>query len=153
MLIQSFIAFMATLGFGILFNIRGRKLFFAGLGGGISWFVYIFAKSLDFSGITAMLISSIVLSTYSEIFARILKTPVTTLVICALIPLVPGCGMYYTMVECVTGNVIKALELGLNTVAEAGSLSLGVILVSTITRQMMSAKRKLEIKNLGQNKV
>lgn len=153
MLKQSLISLVATLGFGILFNIKGKKLFFAALGGGIAWFFYLLPLKYNYSEITAMLFSSIIFSTYCEICARILKTPVTTLVICALIPLVPGSGMYYTMVEAVTGDVIKSLELGLNTLAKAGALALGVILVSTITRILMSAKRKREANTLGQNKI
>ncbi|MNO98746.1 hypothetical protein D3C76_905000 [compost metagenome] len=65
-----------------------------------------------------------------------MKTPVTTFVICALIPLVPGGGMYYTMYEVVQGNIDKALSLGLETLASAGALALGIIFVSTLTRLM-----------------
>lgn len=72
------------------------------------------------------------------------KTPVTTLVICALIPLVPGSGMYYTMYETISGNISRAVELGLNTLASAGTLALGVIFVSTITKQVTNLKKVKE---------
>ena len=39
MIYQSFFAFLASLGFGVLFNIRGKNLFFAALGGCISIFI------------------------------------------------------------------------------------------------------------------
>lgn len=151
MILETIVSFISTLGFGIIFNIKGKKLFFAALGGGLSWFIYALCLNIGLTEISALFLSSVVFSSYSEIFARILKTPVTTLVVCALIPLVPGGGMYYTMFEAVTGNINKALELGLNTMASAGILALGVIFVSTLTRLIMSHKRKLEIKNLGQN--
>lgn len=151
MILETIVSFIATFGFGIIFNIKGKKLFFASLGGALSWFIYALCLNLNLTEISSLFLSSVVFSTYSEIFARILKTPVTTLVVCALIPLVPGGGMYYTMFEAVTGNINKALELGLNTLASAGVLALGVIFVSTLTRLIMSHKRKLEIKNLGQN--
>ncbi|ATD55326.1 threonine/serine exporter family protein [Clostridium chauvoei] len=151
MISETLITFIATLGFGILFNIRGKKLFFAALGGAISWFVYLLGLSFDLTTLSALFISSLVFSLYSEIFARILKTPVTTLVICALIPLVPGGGMYYTMYEAVTGNIMKSIETGITTIASAGTLALGVIFVSTITRLFVSAKRKREIKEYYKN--
>lgn len=138
----TFFSFIATLGFGIIFNIKGKKLFFAALGGGISWFFYSLALSLNLSNISSLFISSLVFSTYCEILARILKTPVTTLVICALIPLVPGGGMYYTMLEVITGDINKALEIGINTIASAGTLALGIIFVSTITRFVVSYKKR-----------
>ncbi|MGL5379573.1 threonine/serine exporter family protein [Clostridium sp.] len=151
MIIQTFIAFIATLGFGILFNIKGKNLFFAAFGGALSWFIYLLCLELKFTTISSLFISSLIFSAYSEIFARVLKTPVTTLVICALIPLVPGGGMYYTMYEAITGNINQSLETGLTTLASAGTLALGVIFVSTSTRLIMSAKRRRERKNFAQN--
>lgn len=147
-LTQSTFAFFATLGFGILFNIKGKKLFYAGLGGGLSWFVSLICQDFGFNINASFFISSIIFSLYSEVMARILKTPVTTLIICALIPLVPGGGMYYTMYEAINGNILESIKLGLNTLSSAGSLALGILFVSTITRLFMSAKKKREFKEL-----
>lgn len=141
---QTVVAFIASLGFGIIFNIRGKNLFFAAIGGGLSWLSYLLLKEFNVRDILSLFISSVIFSIYSEICARFLKTPVTTLVICALIPLVPGAGMYYTMYETITGNVSSALELGLNTIASAGTLALGVIFVSTITKQVANLKKVKE---------
>lgn len=147
----TFFSFIATLGFGIIFNIKGKKLFFAALGGAISWFFYSLALEFKLSSISSLFISSLLFSTYCEILARILKTPVTTLVICALIPLVPGGGMYYTMLEVINGDINKALELGINALASAGTLALGVIFVSTITKLIVSHKRSNQYKKYNPN--
>ena len=40
-LIQIFTGFLGSLGFSILFNIRGRKLWVASLGGLISWTIFL----------------------------------------------------------------------------------------------------------------
>ena len=141
LIFQTFSEFLATLGFGIIFNIKGKKLFFASLGGAIGWFFYSLSLKFNFSELSSLFISAIFFSSYCEIFARILKTPVTTLVICSLIPLVPGGGMYYTMLEAVNGNVSSSLDLGLNTLASAGTLALGIIFVSTITKLVTTHKR------------
>lgn len=144
MIEQIIVAFLGSFGFGIIFNIKGKKLFFAAIGGGLSWFFYLFLTKYEISNILSLFIASIIFSTYSEICARYLKTPVTTLVICALIPLVPGAGMYYTMYETILGNVSGAVKLGIDTVASAGTLALGVIFVSTITKQVTNLKRVKE---------
>lgn len=133
MFMETLAAIIGSLGFGIIFNIKGKNLIFASLGGGVSWLSYLIFLKLGISDIMTMFFSSIVFSIYSEIFARILKTPVTTLVICCLIPLVPGAGMYNTMYAVVTGNTSEALNTALTTIASAGNLALGIILVSTIT--------------------
>jgi len=144
MLEQIIVAFWASFGFGIIFNIKGKKLFFAAIGGGLSWFFYLFLTTYGISNILSLFIASIIFSTYSEICARYLKTPVTTIVICALIPLVPGAGMYNTMYETILGNVSGAVKLGIDTVASAGTLALGVIFVSTITKQVTNLKKVKE---------
>ena len=43
---------------------------------------------------------------------------------------------------------MESIELGLHTMASAGSLALGIIFVSTLTRLFMSAKSKREVKEL-----
>ena len=111
-ILVTLVSFFATFGFCIAFNIRGKKIFFAALGGAISWFFYSLPLQMGLSEISSLLLSSIIFSIYSEVLARIFKTPVTTFVVCALIPLVPGSGMYYTMREAISGNISKSLELG-----------------------------------------
>lgn len=148
MIIQSIFAFFSSLGFGILFNIKGKKLFYAGIGDGLSWLVSIYCENLGLNTTSSFFITSIIFSIYSEIMARVLKTPVTTLIICALIPLVPGGGMYYTMYEAINGNIMESIELGINTIASAGALALGIIFISTLTRIFMRAKRKKEFREI-----
>lgn len=147
---MSFVSFIITFGFGILFNIKGKKLLFAALGGGLSWYCYSLPLSLGLSEVSSLFISALVFSTYSEVLARIFKTPVTSFVICALFPLVPGSGMYYTMLATINGDLQNAVHLGINTLANAGTLALGVIFISTITSLIFRAKRKYSTKGFNQ---
>lgn len=148
MILEVIAAFISTFAFGIVFNIKGKNLFYAALCGALGWFVYKFSLMIGVANTTSLFLASLALSTYSEVYARILKTPVTTFVIAALIPLVPGGGMYYTMVEAITGDVMKSLEIGINTMASAGSLALGIVLVSTVTKIIIKNKKvKIEVNN------
>lgn len=147
---MSFVSFIITFGFGILFNIKGKKLLFAALGGGLSWYCYSLPLSLGLSEISSLFISALVFSTYSEVLARIFKTPVTSFVICALFPLVPGSGMYYTMLATINGDLQNAVHLGINTLANAGTLALGVIFISTITSLIFRVKRNHSSKRFNQ---
>ncbi|MEG0528580.1 MAG: threonine/serine exporter family protein, partial [Longicatena sp.] len=74
-------SFLATLGFGILFNIKGKKLILAGIGGAIGGIVYHVCLDMQMSEMMSMFWGSIALSLYSEIFARVCKTPVTTFLV------------------------------------------------------------------------
>lgn len=134
-------AFVASFGFGILFNIKGKKLCLAGIGGSIGALVYHVTLQYGFSELFAMFFGSVAFSLYSEIWARICKTPVTTFIICALIPLVPGGGMYRMMLKAIEGSVMEALTIGLNTLTIAGVLALGILIVSTIMKAIMNPFR------------
>lgn len=134
-------AFIASFGFGILFNIKGKKLFLAGIGGSIGGLIYHITLQYGLSELFAMFFGSVAFSLYSEICARICKTPVTTFIICALIPLVPGGGMYRMMLKAIEGSVMDALTIGLNTLTIAGVLALGILIVSTIMKAIMNPRR------------
>lgn len=141
MIIKSFYALLATLGFGVLFNIKGKNLIFASIGGAITWFLYLLSKSYTSSDIISLFYASVAAGLYSELMARFLKSPVTSFSICSVIPLVPGGGMYYTMLESVRGNVNNFLSTGLNTLSSAGAIAAGILLASSITKLLLAFKK------------
>ncbi|CEI73415.1 MULTISPECIES: threonine/serine exporter family protein [Romboutsia] len=140
MIIESIASFFIGIGFGIIFNIKGKRLIVAGIGGGIAWFSYKFSLHCIGSDVISYFISAICFSIYCEICARIYKTPATTLSVCCLIPLVPGYGVYNTMYQFIVGDYMKAIEYGVNTLAISGALALGIIFVSTIFRNIKLGK-------------
>lgn len=136
MILEVIAAFLTSVGFGVLFNVKGKYLAVAGVGGGLGWFVYKIFLGFDFKVSTAFFIASICFSIYCEVCARIYKTPATILSVCCLIPLVPGYGVYNTMYQFLRGNYMEAIDCGINTLSSAGGLALGVILVSTLFRNI-----------------
>ena len=117
-------SFLASLGFGFLFNIKGRNLWFAGVVGAIGGVCYKVGLYLDCSEILSNFYGALGLALASEILARQCKTPVTTFLVCALIPLVPGGGMYRTMLAAIRGDAQNTLNMGLQTLSIAGVLAL-----------------------------
>ena len=71
-------SFLASLGFGFLFNIKGRNLWFAGVVGAIGGVCYKVGLYLDCSEILSNFYGALGLALASEILARQCKTPVTT---------------------------------------------------------------------------
>ncbi|MBO3443549.1 threonine/serine exporter family protein [Clostridium sp. CCUG 7971] len=136
MIIEVIAASLAAFSFGVLFNIKGKRLVVACIGGGLGWLVYKLCLGYQMGEASSCFISAICFSIYCEICARIYKTPATTLTVCCLIPLVPGYGVYNTMYEFIIGNYAKGMDYGINTLAVAGALALGVIFVSTIFRNI-----------------
>lgn len=133
-------ALIATLCFSVIFNINRRYLPLTALGGGITWLVYLIIQSGS-DHIMAYFVASICAAIYAEIMARVMKTPVTTFVICAVIPLVPGGGMYNTMLQIVQGHYSRSLATGIDTLSIAGAIAVGIIFVSSCTKILVNLIR------------
>lgn len=142
MVIKSIYALLASLGFGVLFNIKGKNLIFASIGGFLTWYIYLLVLKIGGSNTLGLFTASFAAGLYSEILARMLKSPVTIFSICSIIPLVPGGGMYYTMLESIQGNINKFLSTGLDTLSSAGAIAVGILLASSLTKVVLIVKRK-----------
>lgn len=133
-IVQILASIITTIGFGIMFNIRNRNLFHTGIAGGISWAVYILGKNYGLTDGPNYFLATLSLSLYSEIVARKLNTPVTTILIAALIPLAPGGGIYYMMYNLINKNYSLAIEKGISTFIIAGAMAVGVFTATNIMR-------------------
>lgn len=123
---------IASLGFGIIFNVPRNKLLGAGFCGGVGGLCYDLGIWCNFSQAFSLFIASVALALTAEILARTQKCPSTIFSICALIPLVPGGGMYYTMLAIINNDINGAILTGINTIVQACAIVIGVILISSI---------------------
>ena len=96
--VQTSMGIIGSLGFALLFGIRGTKLLGCiALGSGIGWIVYLVSVAGGHGKAFGMLASSLVIAACSEILARVIKTPVILLLVPMLMPEIPGCDLYYPM--------------------------------------------------------
>ena len=72
-IIQILMGYLGSLGFNILFNIRGRKLFIASLGGLISWTVFLLLEPVLPGEPIRFFLAAAAVTVYGEVFARIEK--------------------------------------------------------------------------------
>ena len=70
-IIQLLVSFTGSLGFAVLFNIHGKKLWFAALGGCLSWAVYLVTGIWTASPYICGFWSTVVITLYAECMARI----------------------------------------------------------------------------------
>lgn len=139
-LIQIISGCIGTVGFGVLFNIRGKKLIFGGLGGLAAWSLYvIFGLFIHNEAVIYLLVSTIT-SLYAEILAIKLKTPTTSFLIISLIPLIPGGSLYYTLAYALNGNMDSFITKAVSTLQLAAALSLGIIIVLSIFKHIRLSK-------------
>lgn len=136
-------AALATIGFGVLFNVRNKNLVAAGLTGGLGGMVYQGCLSMGWSDPVSNFMAAIAISVIAEYFARKLCTTVTTFTACALIPLVPGGTAYEMMVEFSEGNAITGVMKLLDVITVSGMLAMGILMVSTLTRFFFYSRKKI----------
>lgn len=121
-----------SLCFGILFNMKGKRLFYSAVGGFIGTWLFLVLGSFIASEPLNYFIVSASVSIYSEIMARILKTPATPVITTALIPLIPGGSLYYTMAYAFSNSWIEFWEKAVYTFKLACALALGIICITAI---------------------
>lgn len=126
-------AFLAILGFSIRVNLKGIKILFTSLAGGLSWAMYLIVLYYSSSVLFSVFISIILVCIYSELLAPRLRTPVSVFVTCAIIPLVPGRGLFQSMQFYIAGNNVQASKSILETMLIAGTISISIALVSSVT--------------------
>lgn len=143
--IQIITGTIGAMGFAILFNIRGRRLAAATIGGFLSWSLFLLLNYFIPSEPVCYFIVALLISLYSEIMARLLKSPTTTFIITSLVPLVPGGSLYYTMAFAFESDPTKFFERGMETLLLASALALGIIAATTITKIL----NKYHSKNKG----
>ena len=132
LLLQCVYAFFACAAFSIFFNLPVRWMPLTCLGGALGWLVYLV---LGFnSDVTGYFCATVVIAIYSEVMARMCRVPVTLFLTTGILPLVPGAGMYYTMKYCASGEAELFMETGIHTLALAGAIALGIVLVTSLVR-------------------
>ena len=133
-------AFCACVGFGLAFNIHGKGILICGAGAALGWLVYLVALHTLGNDLLAAFVAAMVISLFSEIMARIRRCPVTGYLQVALLPLVPGAGIYDSMRYCVAGEMDLFLAKLVHTIGMAAALSVGAMLVSTLVRTAVTAR-------------
>ena len=132
-------AFFGTLGFTVVFRSKRKHIFVIAAGGALSWTVYLLSAIFFNSEPLCYFIASASVGVYSEIFARVLRTPTTNVFAVAVLPLIPGGGLYYTMRYAVNNEWDMFLTKGSTTIKIALAIALGIISVSTVVKLAKSS--------------
>ena len=129
--LQLAMAFTGSAGFAILFQTKRRRILPAAFGGLLSWGIYLIFLHLTGMYFAACVIAAAGAAVYSEVMARLEKTPTTVFFISSVIPLIPGSALYYTVSSIVAGNRAQAESYGVRTVLYMVGIAVGVSLVNT----------------------
>jgi len=131
-IIQVLTASLGAAGFGLLFNVHGKKLLWIAGGGGLGWLVYLAAEAMGSGLFWGLFLATVTVVTLSEVLSRVLKSPVILFLVPMLIPLVPGGGLYYMMDALIRGDS-AGLPARLESVAvQVGAIAGGLIVMTSV---------------------
>ena len=127
-------AVIGTLGFSLMFKISRKQLPWAILGGAVTFVFYLLF--LNFGCFIANMMAGVAMMVYCEIVARVRKAPVTVFLSAALVVLVPGGALYYTISNILTKNTDVAISYGTTTVTTClgiiAGISIATVLINTV---------------------
>ena len=126
--------FVGCIGFAMQFNVHGPGIVICAIGGAIAWLIYCLAYEYTADVVTANLFAAIFASVYAEVMARIRKYPAISYLVVSLFPLLPGAAVYFATNSIVTGDMDSFATKATQTIAAAGALAIGILLVSTTVR-------------------
>lgn len=136
-------AVLATVAFTVLFQGPKKVWLQGGIIGGLGWIIAVFLKSEMFmQSFTADFLATIVISLGSELAARYFKQPSTVFSVPAIIPIVPGLGLYQGMYAILEDKIGEGLVILLHAGLDSCAIALGIMLISGMFRAMKRGKRR-----------
>ncbi|MBR4057064.1 MAG: threonine/serine exporter family protein [Oscillospiraceae bacterium] len=137
-IIQTLMGAIGSVGFAVLFNVRGKRLVLFFLGGALDWAVYLLCYHNGCTGFVSMFFATMTAALTSEVLARIIHTPVLLLLVPMLVPLIPGGDLYRSMDALIRSEKEYFLAYGSSAITAAGAICLGIICITALTHIIFS---------------
>jgi len=133
LLLQLPCAIFVTCGFCIIFNVPVKKFPLCIAIGAASWMSYRCFDYLGLSSVFAVFLSACIVWLLSNICARIFKETSTMFIIPGILCLVPGSGMYYTMLHLLHNDMETMVSTATETLMIAGAIAAGLLAMGSVT--------------------
>ena len=127
---------LGAAGFAVLFSTKPKHIPFAAIGGAIATFVYVVLDIVGVNLFVSNFMATLVCVIYSNILARLLKTPSMVFITASIIPLVPGGALFYAMSNLILGDSIAAKLYSFNALQVALGIAGGIVIESLIVTVM-----------------
>ncbi|MFA9424600.1 MAG: threonine/serine exporter family protein [Sedimentibacter sp.] len=138
-ILEMIYCFIASLFFALIMNAPKKTLLITSLTASLGYLVYILCTEQGFIKL-GFFLGTTIIAFMGEIYARKFKMPATIFIFPGVIPIVPGLGLYQTILAFVQDNVFSALEIGVNTILNIGAMAIAMALVSLIAMQISLRK-------------
>ncbi len=138
-ILEMLYCFIATFFFAMIMNAPKKTLILSAVNASLGYLIYelFIIKGNPMLG---FFLGTTCVATFGEIFARKLKMPATIFIFPGVIPIVPGLGLYETILAFVQNDISSALETGVKTILNIGCMAIAMALVSLLAFKIKMAK-------------
>lgn len=131
---QLITSFVASAGFGIIFNVPKHALVQSGLVGMFGWILYYLLVEQGVDVVPATIFGAMLVSILSYTSAKVWKTPIIIYTVSGIIPLVPGGIAYNAMRQFVENNYDVAVQLSAQVMLLAGGIAIGLMFSEVVNQ-------------------
>lgn len=142
LLYQLILGFFATIGFAVYFYAPLDSILASGVAGGLSWVLYYIVLNGFDNKVIGTFLGAFLAGVLGEYLAIKLKKPATVFITPGIVSLVPGAGMYYTMLHLVQKDYSQAAISGTETFFVAAAIAIGIIVSTIFSRSLRHFNRK-----------
>ncbi|MEN2767328.1 threonine/serine exporter family protein [Ornithinibacillus xuwenensis] len=145
---QLITSFVASAGFGILFNAPRKVLFQCGIVGMAGWIVYYLFVQNGMDTVPATILGAMLVALLSQICSRVYKTPIIIFNVSGIIPLVPGGMAYEAMRSFVQNDYFNAVQYSAKVMLLAGGIAIGLMfseVLNQIIRKTSGRKTRTQL--------
>lgn len=128
---------IAVIFYGIIMSVPMKPLWYAAGSGALAYLAYHLIFLFYGHELLGYLVASLIIAISSEILARVCKKPVTIFVLPAIIPLVPGVGLYRTMLSLVRNDMDGFETAFVRTLFLSGIIAVTVAVVNAAARSLL----------------
>ncbi len=134
----------ATLSYALLLRTPFRALILSAFLGSAGYIIFIISGRYFSNIMMSYFLGTLFVSVIGELMARIMKMPSTIFVIPSIIPLVPGYGLYLTMLLLVQNDFNGFTKTGAQTLFTAGIMAVAIALTNFVARRLFPPKGSIK---------
>ncbi|MEG0740581.1 MAG: threonine/serine exporter family protein [Clostridia bacterium] len=137
-------SFVAAIGFGALLHAPQKALCWGGIIGAAGYLCYWLLMTYSTNESAAMFVGALFAATCAQVAARGLKMIATVFVTIAIIPLVPGLGLYRAMSAFAQGDMAQGASVAAHTMALILMIALGIAMGTALFGAGRRFKRRMK---------
>ena len=115
-------------------GVHPKQLLLCGMGGLVSHIMFVILKSMNIDDGMCAFVTAAVVTLYAEIIARRVKTPVTVFLYSAIVPVLPGRSLFYTVLYLIERDSVEFIRQGMYTLILSLTISLGIVAMSSVSK-------------------